>query len=88
MERHKERFGWKCVLSPAEVEHSGYPNLLSEYFKDWRVQPDGSAVLRVYPWTPGRFRTMELFIEALGESGFTTTNIYKVGGMEVVEREW
>jgi hypothetical protein len=93
MERYKEHIGWKCVLSPEEVEHSNKDFILKDNLKNWQTQSDGSAVLRVFPWTPKRYITMELFIEGLGEYGFSTVNIHKVKGIrvkgvEIVEKEW
>ncbi len=88
MERFKTRFGWRCILSPEEVEYSEGELVLREYLRDWKLKPDRSAELIVFPWTPLRRETMEVFIEGLGQGFSETVNVYQSGGVEIVEREF
>lgn len=88
MEREKTFLGWKCKLSPEELEAVKTEFLLKDYLKEWKVQPDGTATLRVAPWKPNSWIIMEMFMEGLREYEFQTMNVEKVGSVEIVEREY
>jgi hypothetical protein len=85
MEREKIFLGWRRTLYPEEVQYSREDMILREYLGKWRVKRDGTATLRVAPWNRGSGYTMMMFIEGLGEGGFSTVDVTPVDDVEIVE---
>jgi len=87
MDRYKQRFGWICKLTPEEVRYAQSEIFLKDSLRKMKSTSDGGLIFKVAPWILGSLATMELFMDGLGEAGFNTNNVHRVGSVEVLDQE-